>query len=47
VFSQLSSALKNPLRRKTIRGAPIIVVAGTMAAVQIAGSQRFNNVWTP
>jgi hypothetical protein len=48
VFSQLSSALKNPLRRKTIRGAPIIVVAGTVAAAaQIAGSQRFNNVWTP
>jgi hypothetical protein len=28
--------------------APIIVVAGTAAAaVQIAGSQRFNNAWTP
>jgi hypothetical protein len=32
---------------KTIRGAPIIAVVGTVAAVQIAGSQHFNNAWTP
>jgi hypothetical protein len=45
VYSRLSSALKNPLQRKPIRGVPITI---SHSAVQrIAGSQHFNNAWPP
>jgi hypothetical protein len=41
----LSSALKNPLRRKTIRGVPITISG--REEPRIAGSQHLNNVLPP
>jgi len=44
VFSRLSSALKNPLQRKPIRGVPITILEEWAAAVRrIAGGQRLNS----
>ena len=43
-FSQLSSALKNPPRRKPIRGVHIM---DQLSAPRIAGGQRSNNAWPP
>jgi len=36
--------IKNPLKRKPIRGASITIEA---AEPRIAGFQRFNNAWRP
>jgi len=43
-FASVSSALKNPLKHKTIRGARITMV---LSVGQIAASQPFNSAWTP
>jgi hypothetical protein len=42
---RLWSALKNPPRRKTIRGVPNTISAAPVP--RIVGSQHFNNVWPP
>jgi hypothetical protein len=43
--SRLSSALKSPLRLKTLRGVPITILGKT--APRIADFQHFNNARRP
>jgi hypothetical protein len=45
VCLRLSSALKNPLRPKTLRGAPITISG--REEPRIADFQHINNAWPP
>jgi hypothetical protein len=45
VCLRLSSALRSPLRLKTMRGVPITILGKT--APRIVDFQRFNNAWLP